>query len=232
MFNNFLRVNFRFLPFMEAEGGGGGSTSGSGNEGSSSSEGGNSSSEEGGKEEGNEPSGKSFSQEDVNRLIANAKKEAKKAAIKSLGFDDLDIAKTEISQYLEKKEQSKSEIEKKTSALEKKENEMKALMSELEKSQRHLKVVSLGANAKYAADVVTLASNRMTELIDFDKAIELVKTDYPSMFSATGSEGGTGNNTNPARKQGAGSKQTTSLGERLAKKSVSSATPKTSYFSN
>ena len=203
----------RFLNLKMMDGEGSGGTGGTGSDGGAGgSEGG-----EGGKGE------KTFTQEDLNRIAAQEKRQGAASILKSLGFekekaenekkDDLEKAKEET----ETEKKAKLEAEKKADMLEKK-----------------FKVVAAGVSTDKADDVLILANAKAVDGKSFEDALEEVKKSYPSLFEQQSSDPnkGTGTGGNPPRSKG-GSEQST-LGKRLAeqRKASSQNNTKKSYFSN
>lgn len=175
------------------------------------------------------PAGKTYTQEQLNSMMANEKRTARQAILKELGFDikddknfkdtmksikaTLDAGKTQAQLDAEAKaaaETAKAEAETKAAKLE-------------------MKVAALaaGVNPEYLDDVIVLAQSKVSEIMPVEKVMEEFKNKYPSFFAETSGGSGTGSSNNPPRKPPAG---TESLGQRLAK--VNKPTAKSSYFKN
>ena len=175
------------------------------------------------------PAGKSYTQEQLNTMMANEKRTARQALLKELGFDikddksykdtiknikaTLDAGKTQAQLDAEAKaaaETAKAEAEAKANKLE-------------------MKVAALaaGVNPEYLDDIIVLAQSKVSDTMPVEKVMEEFKTKYPAFFGETSGNSGTGRSTNPPRKQTAGSE---GLGQRLAKANKPAA--KSSYFKN
>lgn len=173
------------------------------------------------------PAGKTYTQEQLNTMMANEKRTARNAILKELGFDikddknfkdtmknikdTLDAGKTQAQRDAEAKaaaETAKDEAEAKATKLE-------------------MKVAALaaGVNPDYLDDVIVLAQAKVSETNTVDKVMEEFKTKYPAFFKESSGGSGTGSSTNPPRKPPAG---TEGLGQRLAK--VNKPAAKSSYF--
>lgn len=173
------------------------------------------------------PAGKTYTQEQLNAMMANEKRTARNAILKELGFDikddknfkdtmknikdTLDAGKTQAQRDAEAKaaaETAKDEAEAKATKLE-------------------MKVAALaaGVNPDYLDDVIVLAQAKVSETNTVDKVMEEFKTKYPAFFKESSGGSGTGSSTNPPRKPPAG---TEGLGQRLAK--VNKPAAKSSYF--
>ena len=175
------------------------------------------------------PAGKTYTQEQLNTMMANEKRTARQAILKELGFDikddksfkdtmknikaTLDAGKTQAQLDAEAKaaaETAKAEAETKAAKLE-------------------MKVAALaaGVNPEYLDDVIVLAQAKVSETTPVEKVMEEFKTKYPSFFKEDSGGSGTGRSNNPPRKPPAG---TEGLGQRLAK--VNKPIAKSSYFKN
>ena len=175
------------------------------------------------------PAGKTYTQEQLNTMMANEKRTARNAILKELGFDikddknfkdtmknikdTLDAGKTQAQLDAEAKaaaETAKAEAETKAAKLE-------------------MKVAALaaGVNPEYLDDIIVLAQAKVSETNTVDKVMEEFKTKYPAFFKESSGGSGTGSSTNPPRKPPAG---TEGLGQRLAK--VNKPAAKSSYFKN
>lgn len=174
-------------------------------------------------------SGKTYTQEQLNSMMANEKRTARQAILKELGFDikddksfkdtlksikdTLDAGKTQAQLDAEAKaaaETAKAEAETKAAKLE-------------------MKVAALaaGVNPEYLDDIIVLAQSKVSETMPVEKVMEEFKTKYPSFFAEVAGGSGTGRSNNPPRKPQAG---TEGLGQRLAK--VNKSVAKSSYFKN
>ena len=154
-------------------------TSGTEKEGESS-EGGKS----GGKESGK--SGKTFTQDQVTRMMTREKNQGRNAAFKELGIDPKD-SKT-IKMFKAFVESQKSDEEKAAE----KESENKAKVSEAEQrvvvAEAKAEAMMLGVKTQYVDDVVTLALAKMTEDSDLKTIIGEFKTKYPVWFGESESD--------------------------------------------
>ena len=175
------------------------------------------------------PAGKTYTQEQLNAMMANEKRTARNAILKELGFDikddksfkdtlkniktTLDAGKTQ--QQLDAEAKAAAEAAK---------DEAEAKATKLE-----MKVAALaaGVNPDYLDDVIVLAQAKVSETNTVDKVMEEFKTKYPAFFKESSGGSGTGSSTNPPRKPPAG---TEGLGQRLAK--VNKPAAKSSYFKN
>lgn len=175
------------------------------------------------------PVGKTYTQEQLNSMMANEKRTARQAILKELGFDikddksfkdtlksikdTLDAGKTQAQLDAEAKvaaETAKAEAETKAAKLE-------------------MKVAALaaGVNPEYLDDIIVLAQSKVSETMSVEKVMEEFKTKYPSFFAEATGGSGTGRSNNPPRKPAT---KTEGLGQRLAK--ANRPVNKNTYFKN
>lgn len=173
--------------------------------------------------------GTQYTQEQINNMMANEKRTARQALLKSLGIELKDGEKYEdvikrIKGTLDAgKTQAQLDAEAKTKA-EGERDEANKKVSALE-----TKVAALSAGVKPEAldDVITLTQAKVLSGKTADQALKELKTAYPVLFGEADKNNGTGNPNNPARNK---SGNTESLGQRLAKNSKHSV--KSTYFKN
>lgn len=188
-----------------------------------------------GDEEGD--GGKTYTQEEVNALLAREKRQGKNAVLKKLGLKDVNegLTKLGVAKKDDKKQPSKEE-DKADDAVSKEamsKLEQRALMAE-----RKAVVLGFGASKDDVDDIVLIASSKVTDEEDFESIVEEMSKDkrYAAFFGKAKDEdssaGGTGS--------GVGFKKDTkkatagSFGKKLAEKQKSSYanTEKKTFFDN
>lgn len=140
-----------------------------------------------------EPEVKTFTQEEVNSLLASTKREAKKNVLSSLGFKSEAEAKNSIS-MLNKllEDDSPNDSENNTDS----ENEKRALAAESK-----LTCLLAGVDKDSIDDVIAIANKKVTQEKDLSKVLEEMKEEkrYSSFFcddnKGTGSDPGHSGNT-------------------------------------
>lgn len=161
-------------------------------------------------------SGKTYTQEQLNSMMANEKRTARQAILKELGFDIKDDKnfKDTLKNIKATLDAGKTQAQ---------------LDAEAKAAKLEMKVAALaaGVNPEYLDDTIVLAQSKVSETMPVEKVMEEFKTKYPSFFAEASGGSGTGRSNNPPRKPPAG---TESLGQRLAK--VNKPTAKSSYFKN
>lgn len=170
-----------------------------------------------------------YTQEQINNMMANEKRTARQALLKSLGIELKDGEKYEdairrIKGTLDAgKTQAQLDAEAKTKA-EGERDEANKKVSALE-----TKVAALSAGVKPEAldDVITLTQAKVLAGKTTEQALKELKDAYPVLFGEADKNNGTGSPNNPARNK---SGNTESLGQRLAKNSKHSV--KSTYFKN
>ena len=171
---------------------------------------------------------KTFTQEDVNRMMANEKRTARSALLKELGYEVKDGKITEtvatIKGILDSgKTQQQLDQEARTTA----ENNLAAEKSKTSALQARVDVMTAGVKPEFVDDAIAMLLPQVTEQKPLSKLLEEYKTKYPAWYGESSGSGGTGNSTKNGRNTGG---TQTGLGKRLAESNKSAA--KSSYFKN
>lgn len=179
--------------------------------------------------------GKTFNQEQVNRMMTREKNQGRSAAFRELGIDPNDTKAVAMVKALldAQKSDEQKELEQKQAANEKQQQaEERALKAECK-----AEALALGCKTQYVDDVVVLAMAKYDEDADFKTIIEELKTKYKAFFSdGTGDEddrraGKRGTGSPVKNQRGTGKKGDDgekSMGARLAAQRAGSG--KSSYF--
>lgn len=208
------------LQFFAADGAGSGAGGEGGNAGT---EGGQ------GNDAGNQGTGaKTFSQEEVNRMMANEKRSARSALLKELGYEVKDGKYAEtvatVKGILDQgKTQQQLDQEARTTA----ETNLAEERSKNSALQARVDVMTAGVKPEFVADAIAMLLPQVTEQKPLYKLLEEYKTKYPVWYGESSGSGGTGNSTKNGRNTGG---TQTGLGKRLAESNKSAA--KSSYFKN
>lgn len=235
---DFLKIVFCLpvLPILGAGGGAAGGSAGSegdgdgdgdeGNEGGTGSEG-----SEGG--DGGNKGGKTFTQEEVNRMMAREKKQGSKAILKELGVDKAEDLKSIIAEYREKHKNEEGAVAEEVSKVNaaKDEADRRATMAEAK-----VQAMMLGAKPEDVEDVIALAMAKLDDdADDFKEIISEIKSKHPQMFVGNSEEdnkpGKKGTGTPPGNKGGKKDEEE-SIGARLAGLRKSNGSAKSAYFKN
>lgn len=178
---------------------------------------------------GNAQTEKSYTQEQINSMMANEKRTARQAILKELGVDVKDdkeykAALTNLKKTLDaSKSQSQLDAEAKKAAEDARdEANNKVAMLEMK-----IAALSSGVNPDCLEDVITLAAGKVNETTPVETVMADLKKKYPNFFVEK-TNSGTGSSSNPARKQG--NQEGEGLGKRLAQSKHNST--KSAYFKN
>ena len=204
-----MMKGMKLSPDDGGSGGGGGDPAGNGDNGS------------GGAED------KTFTQEQVNSMIAAEKRKNLSSAYKGLGFESEEAAKAFVEKYKGEEEKNKSDLVKAQERASQLEAEKNAEAAKAQDLQYKFDAIAEGCDAKSAADVVVLAKAKMSDDKDFAAALKEVKEQYPAMFGQTdnGNGGGTGGGgTSPTSKLKSG--DLSGIGKRLAEQRKQNNTTK------
>lgn len=174
--------------------------------------------------------GKTFTQDDVNRMMAKEKKQGRSSAFNELGIDPSNEKMVKAAKAFFSKLSDNDDADDDGSD----DGKSSELEYELVMANAKIAAMKQGVNPQYVDDVVTLVSNRMKqdESMKLDTAIGELKKKYPGWFvveqtSKNIGKFGTGASISASSSKGADD----SLGKRLAaQRKVSSS--KKSYWKN
>lgn len=128
--------------------------------------------------------GRVFTQEEVNKMMAKEKREGKLSVLKELGVEDVKNAKDGLKRYQDYLDSQKTEAEKAQAevqrlAQEKAELEEKARMADIQ-----VAALKNGIKADFLEDAIILAQNKKTDAMTYDDIFNELKQSYPS-FAGT-----------------------------------------------
>lgn len=173
---------------------------------------------------------KTFTQEEVNRMLANEKRQGRQAALKALGLDPNDKdAEKKAKAILDTQ---KTQAEKDAEALTTEKNARAEAEAKALAAERKLAVLTTGCKAEFVEEVFALASAKVNDSIDFEAALKAVKEKCPAFFEGdgTGGDPGTGGGQGHRRqKQG---EKPGARGAALAQSVISSNPTKNPYFND
>lgn len=186
---------------------------------------------------------KTFTQEQVNRMMAREKKQGRSAAFQELGINPEDAKMMQMFKAFvesmktdeQKAQEQQAQANAATAAA-----EQRAMIAEAK-----AEAMQLGAQAQYVDDVVTLAISKMSDGADLKTVVGELKTKYPIWFAESGADDGAGDTGSTGGQQATGQKgtgsslkgsdknkggeQATGLGKRLAAQRKATA-PKKSFW--
>lgn len=209
-------------------------------EGAEGTESGGSDDGKGGKSGNKETKGKTFTQEQVTKMMTREKNQGRNAVYKELGIDPKDTKAVNMfkafmaSQKTDEQKAAEQESENQTKL---NEAEQRALVAEAK-----AEAMMLGVKSQYVEDVVTLALAKMTDDSDLKTVIGEFKTKYPVWFGESekdddkddkgkGKTGqkGTGSSVKNSDKEKKGEEDKKGIGARLAAQRKTS-NKKSSYW--
>lgn len=133
-----------------------------------------------GKSNGKETKGKTFTQDQVTKMMTREKNQGRNAAYKELGIDPKDTKM--VNMFKAFIESQKTEDQKAAE----KESENQTKLNEAEQrvmvAEAKAEAMMLGVKSQYVDDIVTLALAKMTEDSDLKTIIGEFKTKYPVWF--------------------------------------------------
>lgn len=177
----------------------------------------------------NQQQGTQYTQEQLNTMMANEKRTARQALLKSLGIELKEGEKYEdaIKRVKSTLDAGKTQAQLDAEAKTKAEGERDEANKKVSSLETKVAALSAGVKPESLDDVITLAQAQVLAGKTLEDALKNLKEKYPVLFGEAGKNNGTGNPNNPARNK---SGNTESLGQRLAKNSKHAV--KSTYFKN
>lgn len=180
----------------------------------------------------NNPGEKTFTQAQVSAMMAKEKNEGKRSALKALGFNSEADAKKAIEAYNSFLNLQKTDEQKLSDEIKKAQDESNENLSRAIEAENKLSCLEAGVNKESLADVLAIASTKVTDEKDLSKVLEEMKKDkrYSSFFE--GSQVGSGTGTPPGHSSsindnGGGKGE---LGKRLAEASIAPKKTESNFF--
>lgn len=175
------------------------------------------------------PQEKTFTQDDVNRMLANEKRQGRNSILKELGIDPEDKDGVKNAKGILDAQKTQSQLDSEALSREKTartEAEAKAVAAE-----RRVSVMLAKCKGEFLDEVMALASAKVTDTVDFDAALKAVKEKCPTFFEDGEDGGDPGTGKSQGRKKQSGAKPG-EFGSRLAQGVVSANPAKNPYFNN
>lgn len=214
----FKRIGIQFF----AEGNSGSGEGGDGGDG-----GGSSGGDPDGNGGSNSSGGKTFTQAEVNQMMAGEKRSARSAILKELGYEVKDGKYSDAVKAIKDiLDSGKTQQQKDKEAKDKAEGDLAAEQTKSASLQARLDAITAGVKPEFVEDAIRLLMPQVSETKTLTSLVEDYKTKYPNWFGDSGSTG-TGNSTKNNRNPGNTSQ---GLGKRLAEAKKSNT--KSSYFNN
>ena len=170
----------------------------------------------------NQPAGKTFSQDDVTRMMTREKQQGRNAVFNELGIDPNDTKTIEMVKAIMAAQKQDEEPPVAPSA------DLVEAQHRADVAEAKAEAMMLGAQPKFVDDIVTLVTAKLqdSDETDFKTVVSQIKEKYPVWFGEGGSDNdsknsvgsrGTGSSigSNAGTKKDAGAGEL-SLGQRLA----------------
>ena len=125
---------------------------------------------------------KTFTQEEVNRMMAREKKQGRAALLKELGYEDEKAAINASKSYNAWLQAQKSDDEKAADEKAANDRALKEAQAKAELSEAKVEAMMLGCQPAYVEDVIALAVAKKTDDGDFKTIIGDLKKKYPVWF--------------------------------------------------
>lgn len=171
-------------------------------------------------------SGKTYTQAQINSMMANEKRTARQALLKELGFEvgDDQSYQTTVANIKKTLDAGKTQQQLDQEAKTKAEGEAKDANDRAALAEMKVSALTVGVKPDRLDDMIILAQAKIAGGQKADQAFADLKKNYPDAFGVE-SSGGTGSHVNPANKTGNDGEN---RGTRLAKQNKTSV--KSSYF--
>lgn len=178
---------------------------------------------------GKEP--KTFTQEEVNRMMAAEKNQGRMSVLKELGVEDAKTAKEGLAKYKEMVDAQKTDAEKAAEQAASEKAAREAAESKASLLENKLSLVSLGVKSEFVEDVLLIATSRASESKPFSDVVSEMKADekYAAFFGVINSKDvGTGSKVDSKKPH----VDPDGVGKRLAERQKQAVDQKKSYFGN
>lgn len=181
----------------------------------------------GGTGEGATQQAKTFTQEEVNRMLANEKRQGRQSVLKELGIDP--EAKDGVKNAKATLDASKTAAQLSEEALNNEKAARQAAEAKALAAEQKLQVMASDCKPEFVEEVTALTLAKTNDTTDFEIALKAVKEKCPAFFTNANNDTGTG--AGQGHKKQSGEKAGT-LGARLANNAVNNNATKNPYFTN
>lgn len=184
--------------------------------------------------EGSDGGEKTFTQSDVNAMMAKEKRSGKSSILKLFGIADEKAAKTEAEAYKAWKESQKTDEQKQTEAQAELENSKAEAERRAQAAESKLALLEAGVNKDSLDDVLAIAIVKVTEEKDLNAVLADMKKElrYNSFFESSSQDSGAGSagtGSNVGHRGKGGADKGENIGARLGK---CAENKKSSFFKN
>lgn len=177
---------------------------------------------------------KTYTQAQVNSMLANEKRQGKQAILRALGIKDVNEGKSKMQQQ----QPNQQQLDEENQAAQLLSNARQAQTNaeaRAEAAERKLSVLKTGVRPEFVDDVVYIATGKATDAEDFEAVVTAMKETHSFYFmqdnSANQNNNGTGGNAN-FKKQQQQQEQAGALGKRLAEQRMKATGNTVKFFDN
>ena len=178
---------------------------------------------------------KTYTQAQVNVMLANEKRQGKQAILRALGIKDVNEGKSKMQQQQQTNQQQLDEENQAAQLLSNARQAQINAEARAQAAERKLSVLKAGVRPEFVDDVVYIATGKATDAEDFEAVVTTMKETHSFYFvqdnNSNQNNNGTGGNTN-FKKQQQQQEQAGALGKRLAEQRMKAVENKVKFFDN
>ena len=178
---------------------------------------------------------KTYTQAQVNLMLANEKRQGKQAILRALGIKDVNEGKSKMQQQQQTNQQQLDEENQAAQLLSNARQAQIDAEARAEAAERKLSVLKAGVRPEFVDDVVYIATGKATDAEDFEEVVTAMKETHSFYFvqdnNSNQNNNGTGGNAN-FKKQQQQQEQAGALGKRLAEQRMKAVENKVKFFDN
>ena len=178
---------------------------------------------------------KTYTQAQVNVMLANEKRQGKQAILRALGIKDVNEGKSKMQQQQQTNQQQLDEENQAAQLLSNAREAQINAEARAQAAERKLSVLKAGVRPEFVDDVVYIATGKATDAEDFEAVVTTMKETHSFYFvqdnNSNQNNNGTGGNAN-FKKQQQQQEQAGALGKRLAEQRMKAVENKVKFFDN
>lgn len=178
---------------------------------------------------------KTYTQAQVNAMLANEKRQGKQAILRALGIKDVNEGKSKMQQQQQTNQQQLDEENQAAQLLSNARQAQINAEARAQAAERKLSVLKAGVRPEFVDDVVYIATGKATDAEDFEEVVTAMKETHSFYFmqdnNSNQNNNGTGGNAN-FKKQQQQQEQAGALGKRLAEQRMKAVENKVKFFDN
>ena len=176
---------------------------------------------------------KTYTQAQVNVMLANEKRQGKQAILRALGIKDVNEGKSKMQQQQQTNQQQLDEENQAAQLLSNARQAQINAEARAQAAERKLSVLKAGVRPEFVDDVVYIATGKATDAEDFEEVVTAMKETHSFYFmqdnNSNQNNNGTGGNAN-FKKQQQQQEQAGALGKRLAEQRMKAVENKVKFF--